>query len=167
MRRAIGSSGNPTLKGLNQRRAMQTPFSTITPDGDLITPVPADQIDAAWPEVSAYLDKAIKRAKDPICDVDDLRKDCLQKEAILWVAVRGSEIIAAIITRIEKFPKHQVLSIPWIGGKHLHAWMKPMLAMLESYGRAFKCKKMVGSERRGWCKVAGFKPMTELFERLL
>jgi hypothetical protein len=146
---------------------MHTPFSTITPEGDLITPVPVEQIDSAWPSVSAYLDRAIKRSADPICDVEDLRKDCLKKDAILWVAVRGHEVIAAIITRIEKFPKYEVLSIPWIGGKHLRAWLKPMLETLEAYGRHFGCKKMMGSERAGWCRVAGFKPATELFERAL
>lgn len=146
---------------------MHTPFSTLTPSGDLITPVPPQQIDAIWPHVSAYLDKAIKRAKDPICDVEDLKRDCLEKDAVLWVAVRGQEIIAAIITRIENYPKQKILSIPWIGGKHLKTWMRPMLETLESFGRAFECKKMVGSEREGWCRVAGFTPMTTLFERAL
>lgn len=144
-----------------------TTFSITTPAGDLITPVPPEHVDSAWEEAGPYLEKAIKRAKDPLYDIDDLKERCMKRESVLWVAVRGSEIIAAIVTQIEKFPKQQILSIPWIGGKHLKAWLKPMLVLLERYGRYEKCSKMVGSEREGWCRVAGFKPMTTLFERSL
>lgn len=138
-------------------------FSSITPQGDLITSVPSEFIGEAWPKVEGYLDRAIKRSKNPAFDTEDLKELCLKKDMILWVVVREAEIIAALLTEIIKMPKKKLLSIPWIGGKFMRAWTKPMLAMLENYAKHFKCNALTGSEREGWCRVAGFKPLTTIF----
>lgn len=144
-------------------------FSSVTPEGDLITPVPAEFIDAAWPKVEGYLSGAIKRAKMPPVGTEDLKELCLKKDMVLWVVVRKTEIIAAIITEVLKMPKRKMLSIPWIGGKQglLRAWIKPMLSVLEDYGKSFGCNAMTGSEREGWCRLAGFKPLTTIFVKEL
>lgn len=75
----------------------------------------------------------------------------------LWVAVRGDRFLAAVAAWIINHPLRKSYSIPFIGGRELRSWVRPMRATLEAYARAHGCDLMEGGARRGWARIAGFK----------
>jgi hypothetical protein len=88
---------------------------------------------------------------------------CLRGDLTVWVVERNKKIIAAVLTEVKKTPKRKFLSIPWVGGSHMRDWLDPILEIFSSYGKSVGCDSMTGEGRKGWCRVAGFKPLTTVF----
>lgn len=134
----------------------------------VITPVRVEELDFVWPHVQHFLQAAIDSSSEyQTHDVTDIKNACITKEFVLWVYVRDGQIKAALITEIRASPKLRFLNIPYIGGspKELMGWLKPMLQIMDDYGRKNGCIAMTGGGRRGWCKAAGFRPFAECFVR--
>ena len=115
---------------------------------------PRDELARRWAEVEPHLRRATDRTGcyEPI----DLLAAAIAGRMGIWVAERDGAIDAAIVTEIRQYPRRRVLEVPFIGGRNLRGWVKPLLDVLDAHGRAAGCSHIAGSDRKGWARVGGF-----------
>ncbi|HZS83824.1 MAG TPA: hypothetical protein VFA50_13195 [Stellaceae bacterium] len=110
-----------------------------------------------WPLARGHILAAMRRGYDRFYGEDDVRRDCIEGTAQLWLACGAEGIEAAIVSRILAYPKCKVCQVPLIGGRRMREWLPAMQAMIETYARANGCTLMEGSGRSGWRRAAGFE----------
>ena len=116
----------------------------------IIAMVPIDRITEAWPYVSPYLEKAVKRGKGRY-HIVDLLEACLQGKQSLWIAVEGERnVIGAGTLSIQEYATGMRTSkIEFIGGKQRDLWFKPMWDMMISYSKELGCSALECIARPG------------------
>lgn len=114
--------------------------------------MPEDKVDAVWPQASAMIELATKTMKNKY-KASDVKQDIADGKLRLWVAIKGSDIVAAFTTRIIQYPERRALAIDWIGGKQMRGWLKPSLDTAQKYAREFDCKHIEGYGVRAWGRV--------------
>lgn len=117
--------------------------------------IPAERVDAIWPEVSRYLQQALDRTGTSAdYGVEDIYKGLKARDYQCWIVVESGDIISAGITQIVIYPKRKILTIPLVGSRKgtLQSWL-PYLETLKDYGRAYGCSAIRGWGREGWKKV--------------
>ena len=126
---------------------------------------PLDELARRWREIEPHLQRAcdVTGCFEPI---DILALTFAGKNAI-WVVedhreagyrpIGEPEIIAALVIKVEQYPRRRVLEVPYIGGKHLSLWKDAVIARLEEAGRAAGCSHIAGFQRKGWARAADFK----------
>jgi hypothetical protein len=116
-----------------------------------------DQAAHFWPTIGPLLAPLID--DEGLYRPTDILVQCIRGHALAWVAVRNHDIIAAMITRIEAYPRKQVVVVPYIAGTGMRSWAALFLRELEAYAMAKGCTRLAGGMRRGWARVADFKEM--------
>lgn len=112
--------------------------------------VPPDSIDAAWPLVVSYLEKAYAA-----CDefMPENLKDWLKEErGLLWIYTKGGIVFAAMVTSLEKRPSGLICRIGATGSMNL-LMLRECEARIVEYARAEGCVKIVLEGRPGWSRV--------------
>lgn len=120
-----------------------------------LTPEAAREV---WPKVEAYIAGALRRTGvDAYYWPLDVFFEIARGQMVLWVAHRGGEIDAAIVTKIETFPRLLACHVFLIGGKNLRAWAPLANEKLDQYARACGCTRMKAGGRFGWSRIAGYE----------
>ena len=88
-----------------------------------VLPIPDREIDDYIDRGMELLAPAIKRVEHNV-DLDDVREDILTGTSILWLVYLEDKLTAAITTCVVKHPQRKNLKIEFMGGKHMHVWMK-------------------------------------------
>jgi hypothetical protein len=118
-----------------------------------ILPIPAERVRRVFPLVEKYVADALvftRGAFEPadICDA------CEREGMQLWIATRGDEVLAAVISEITDYPRKRIVGVPFIGGREMDAWFPEMLATIEAWSKEMGCVGMQGGARRGWARLA-------------
>jgi hypothetical protein len=123
---------------------------------------PLDDLARRWGEIEPLLKRATDRTDcyEPI----DLLCLAVAGRMQLWTAERGSAILAAAVSEVRQHPRARVLEVPFVGGRSLFLWAKPLLAALDDYARATKCGAVMGFDRAGWSRF-GFRITGSVMER--
>lgn len=120
--------------------------------GIAILCVAPDKIAAIWPVVSGLLDAAYDADDEPM--PDDLLQWLEAGRGLLWIAVRGDEIVTAIITSLVMLRSGLACRVGATGGVD-PGWNDAVRSAIEDYARAEGCKKVYLDGRVGWQRVLG------------
>ena len=111
--------------------------------------VPPEHVDLVWPEAKTLLASAIATA-DGKFDPSDI-KDSLDSGALLlWIAADNMTPVAAITTRIVRYPQCRALAMDWIGGSRMREWLPQAHETLLRYAKQNDCTHLEGYGRKAW-----------------
>lgn len=130
-----------------------------------VYPVRPELIETVWPHAVGFLEKALARAKLKTHTLGDLYEATKRGDFVLWVCFGPAGIDAALLAEVQQTPQAKILSIPYIGGRNMKAWVKPIVAALEAWGRSVGCCALTGGGRIGWARAAGFEPLETILIR--
>lgn len=128
--------------------------------------VPKEHIEAVWPQIEEYLKGAADYTYGRFT-VEDIKQGILTKSQQLWVAFDDKKIYGAVVTEIYVYPQTVALTMHFTGGVELKKWKKPMLELLQKFGRDHGCKIIESYGRPGWEKIFkddGFKMRFMFYE---
>ena len=125
---------------------------------------PLDELARRWHEVEPLLKRATDRSAcyEPI----DILCQAMAGRLGVWIVERGSVILATVVTEVRVYPRKRILEVPFIGGRGLALWHKPLLATLDDYALKCGCSALLGFDRKGWSKF-GFEPIGVVMQRNL
>ena len=101
-------------------------------------PVPVEMIDTFWDAALEYLQPAIDTAEGKL-EAYDLYNDCQMGVCVLWLVIDGSEIIAALTTRIVAYPNKRGYALEFLGGKQMKRWFNMVLDTLQEVAKHNGC----------------------------
>lgn len=118
-----------------------------------ILPVAPEHVRRVWPLVDKYVESALVYTNgcflpQDVCDF------CEVGRMQLWMAVRGDDVLAALVSEVITYPRKRVVGVPFIGGKELRSWFRKALYTIEAWSKEMGCAGMQGGARRGWGKLA-------------
>lgn len=111
--------------------------------------IPVELLPTVWPDVAELLRRSVATAGGKF-ELDDVRKGIASGELVLWLAVDGSEPIAAITTRIILYPQRRAMAMDWIGGRRMREWLPLAQETLSRFARANDCRHLEGYGRPAW-----------------
>lgn len=112
-------------------------------------PVPVEMIDAFWDAALEYLQPAIDTA-DGKLEAYDLYNDCQMGVCVLWLVIDGSEILAALTTRIVAYPNKRGYALEFLGGKQMKRWFDMVLDTLQEVAKHNGCTHFEAYGRLAW-----------------
>lgn len=84
---------------------------------------------------------------------DDIIFSVSTGEMQAHVVEENGKICFAAITQFLKFPRNQILFVPFGGGKGVDRWKNPFRRYLEGFARKNNCSEIQMLGRLGWAKV--------------
>lgn len=118
----------------------------------IISAVPTDLLDTAWPRLVGLLSMAFDMYPGRF-DADDILNLCRSEEMAVWAVIDETEIIGAFTTRIAEYPRTRALVIDWVGGNHMQNWLDDVLSLLNDYAADCECGLIEGHGRSGWGRI--------------
>ena len=108
------------------------------------------QVHEFWPHVAALIKAAMEKGR--LSSFADVEHAVRNGNALLWLAWNGETVKAAAVTELAVANGEKFCTIVACGGHDRAQWL-PLLAGLETYGRAQGCAAMRIYGRRGWLKL--------------
>lgn len=104
------------------------------------------KIQAFWPFAKHLIQTAIEATN--LSEFEDIERQVLSGDQLLWLAVSGSDIEAAATTHLSR----NVCTIVACSGHHRERWL-PLFAKIEQYAsdEGCRCIRIIG--RKGWERV--------------
>lgn len=109
-----------------------------------------------WDIVAPWLEKSLKEAP-PYWTLPDLKRKCENGEYILWMAAVDYKPYGVLLTEIIKFDSCLIVSVPWMGGSKMPAWIGKAQEVIERWGRDAGAKYLTGGGRVGWGRIASMR----------
>ena len=134
---------------------MKDTTSTIT-----FGTIPLPLLDKVWPGAAKLLERSIATTNGKF-SVEDVRQGILRGDLVLWLAVDGDTPIAAITTRIIRYPHRDAMAMDWVGGTRMREWLGLAMSTLKQYAVDNGCLHLEGYGRKAWGRVLerhGWKP---------
>ena len=88
----------------------------------IVTIVPRDALDTAWPDARALLEDAVKTQRHSY-HITDVYEGIQTGMYELWFVLEEDKPIAAFTTRIVRMPNCKTLSMDWVGGDKMSKWL--------------------------------------------
>lgn len=140
-----------------------------------ISLVPIEGLGIVWPRVREMLRPATDRTNGRY-SVDDIRPLIHSGQCLLWVALADTpkdktiqdRVVAALVTRITRYPGRTLLSSLFLGGDGMKEWGPVFYSTIEDWARKSGCDGMETMGRIGWRKLLikrGWSPLSFLFEK--
>jgi hypothetical protein len=133
-----------------------------------ITQIPTDYINLVWPVIKDFVEKSTAYSGERT-EADDVKTDCLNGSAMLWVAHDDDHETHGFVTgQFINYPGMKVLALQFTGGRRLKSWASDMWNSLESFARDNGCSKIEGAGRIGWLrfmKQFGCTPAFYIYEK--
>ena len=120
----------------------------MSASADLAWVKPAD-VAKIWPHVAHLIAGAM--ARGGMGRFEDVERDVLGNNAYLWVAIDGSAVLAAAVTKVTAEKDHRLCTIVACGGRDFARW-GGLIEGLEGYARAENCARMEIAGRPGWLR---------------
>lgn len=122
-----------------------------------ISLIPKDSVGMVWPKVKKLLEPAVSRSNGRY-HIDDILYSLQVGADSLWVAFRdgppnaglNDRIVAAVVTRISKYPRRKNLVILFLGGTRMSEWVEEFHSVIEKWARDTGCESIETSGRLGW-----------------
>ena len=122
---------------------------------DLVfTALPTDYVTRLWPQIVKVLEKSIATT-DGRYTTDDVYNRIMDEELVAWVVLDPSnddEIIAAITTRLIRYPNQHAMAMDFVGGTRMNEWFPMAHDKILSYAKDHNCWHMEGYGRKGWSR---------------
>lgn len=118
-----------------------------------------------WPAVEHFIKIAMERGD--LGRFDDLERDVLSGDALLWLAYSGQHIEAAAVTQIYLTERSKVCGLRACGGDNYKRWIG-LIEPIEQYAteQGCDCVRIMG--RKGWSRVLrNYRETKVVLERLL
>lgn len=126
----------------------------------MITAVPIEGVDIVWEDAKRVLHKSVNTSAGKF-EVEDLKQELKQGQLVLWLVMDGSEVLAALTSRVIEYPGRRAMALDWVGGKHMRKWLPLVLNTLQKYATDCECKHIEGYGRKAWGRILqkyGWKP---------
>ena len=126
----------------------------------MITAVPIEGVDIVWEDAKRVLHKSVNTSAGKF-EVEDLKQELKQGQLVLWLVMDGSEVLAALTSRVIEYPGRRAMALDWVGGKHMRKWLPLVLNTLQKYATDCECKHIEGYGRKAWGSILqkyGWKP---------
>jgi hypothetical protein len=121
-------------------------------------------VDGIWPFARPLIKSAIDRTG--LSDFDEIERDVLAGNQLLWVALSGT-IEAAATTKLVNVGSHKICILVACGGKQRKRWL-PLFERIENYARSEGCRAMRIIGRKGWQRVlSGYNVENIILEKAL
>lgn len=123
-----------------------------------------EEIARRWNEIEPLLKDATDRTEcyEPI---DILR---LTMAGSMWIHLVDEPEeyapLAVVVSGVRQYPRARVYEVPFIAGRKLSLWHKPLLATLDAHARVMGCTSIMGFDRKGWTKF-GFRQIGVILQR--
>ena len=121
----------------------------------ICTAVPREAIDIVWPDVINMLNKAVETSKGKY-HINDIYEDLTKGFYNLWLIIddKGEDtVVAALTTRLIKYPNRSAMAMDWVGGKRMAEWLPIAMEKLSSFAKDCGCSHLEGYGRKAWIKV--------------
>ena len=121
----------------------------------ICTAVPREAIDIVWPDVINMLNKAVETSKGKY-HINDIYEDLTKGFYNLWLIIDDNgedKVIAALTTRLIKYPNRSAMAMDWVGGKRMVEWLPIAMEKLTSFAKDCGCSHLEGYGRKAWIKV--------------
>lgn len=142
-------------------RQIESSDSSVQAETMLIC-VPPGLVHEIWSLVAGMIDDAYAATDDLTPDVHQW---LLEEKGLLWVVMRGQDVIAAITTSLVQMRSGLAMRFVACGGMDLATWHHHH-QKFEDYARAEGCYKICGTGRLGWQKVLpGYETKCISFEK--
>ena len=109
---------------------------------------PCLDIDAAWPEVSRFLELPCKLFG--VWTLEEAKRELLAGNGVLWVLFNGEKPCAALLTQVDASTNNGMICL--VGGDHVLAGASRNLWMIEDWARTNGAKRMAMDGRNGWVR---------------
>lgn len=117
--------------------------------------VAPDRAAAMWPHVEPFFAAATRRV--PLAALEDLKRDILNGNALIWIVWDGSHILAALVTALQRTDAGLICLLQACGGTEMGRWL-PLLPRIEQFAKNQGCVTIRMTGRRGWSRaLAGFR----------
>jgi len=113
--------------------------------------VPPEHVALVWPDAETLLAPAIATAGGRYMPAD-IYEQLKTGELLLWIAAEDMVPVAAITTRIARYPQFRALSMDWIGGSRMKDWLPLAHETLLRYAEQNDCTQFEGYGRKGWSR---------------
>tara|TARA_R100000654_G_scaffold17802_2_gene37165 strand:- start:6600 stop:7019 length:420 start_codon:yes stop_codon:yes gene_type:complete len=126
----------------------------------MITAVPIEGVDIVWEDAKKVLHKSVETSAGKF-EVEDLRQELKAGQLVLWLVMDGSEVLAALTSRVIEYPGRRAMALDWVGGKRMSKWLPLVLNTLQKYATDCECKHIEGYGRKAWGRILqkyGWKP---------
>lgn len=114
--------------------------------------------DSVFKEITPFLEKTLEYADGKYL-IDDIYQSLKSKDMQLWVIYDNNGLLSFCITQITKYPRKNVLSMPFVGGVDIYRWIH-LTEIIKDFAKANQCDLLEGYARDGWLKALkplGFK----------
>ena len=118
----------------------------------MITAVPIEGVDIVWEDAKKVLHKSVETSAGKF-EVEDLRQELKAGQLVLWLVMDGSEVLAALTSRVIEYPGRRAMALDWVGGKHMRKWLPLVLNTLQRYATDCGCKHIEGYGRKAWGRI--------------
>tara|TARA_B100000242_G_C42989768_1_gene459455 strand:- start:348 stop:776 length:429 start_codon:yes stop_codon:yes gene_type:complete len=121
----------------------------------ICTAVPREAIDIVWPDVINMLNKAVETSKGKY-HINDIYEDLTKGFYNLWLIIddKGEDkVVAALTTRLIKYPNRSAMAMDWVGGKRMAEWLPIAMEKLSNFAKDCGCSHLEGYGRKAWIKV--------------
>lgn len=118
----------------------------------MITAVPIEGVDIVWEDAKKVLHKSVETSAGKF-EVEDLRQELKAGLLVLWLVMDGSEVLAALTSRVIEYPGRRAMALDWVGGKRMSKWLPLVLNTLQRYATDCGCKHIEGYGRKAWGRI--------------
>lgn len=130
-----------------------------------LVPVAASLVKDVWPHAQALVKRAMDRTS--LGNFEDIERDVLGGLQQLWLVWNGTEIKAAVVTRLVTINHEKICIIVACGGRDRAQWL-PLIAEIEQFARDEGCSAMRIIGRKGWQRIlADYKATYVVMDRKL
>jgi hypothetical protein len=110
--------------------------------------------DKVWGDVSPLLDMALDRGGEDT--LESTKADIEAGRGLLIVAMESSNIIAAGLLELIKYPLKTIVMFKLCGGRDMSKWLPQGLAVIKSLAKEQGAEEIQIIGRKGWSKLPGF-----------
>ena len=128
-----------------------------------LTAIPADRIHECWRFIEPMIAKSCAKSRGQTTP-DKVYSDLLTGDAVLWIAHRDNQPVAAGITAIDVRTDGKCCLIRHMGGGDMKSWLGHIKTIKE-FARFNKCNRVEFEGRHGWKRVvAGAQDVGTIYE---
>lgn len=113
--------------------------------------IQADRVHECWRFIEPMIGKSCDRSRGQVT-LDKVYSDLLTGDAVLWIAHRDSQPVAAGITAIEERSDGKCCCIRHMGGGDMQSWIGH-IETIKEFARFNGCNRVEFEGRHGWKRV--------------
>jgi hypothetical protein len=119
-----------------------------------IRAIPASLVERLWPNVEAYIKRALDHANGEFLP-SDIKYFCVERLVQLWVITEGTRVVGAATTEIVNYPQRRHCRVITLSGNRAPEWTGQLDTILTTWALQQGCSAIEAYVRKGYVKVLG------------